>query len=120
MHVVLGDMIATFTNKGTPMAKAAVNASIDLKIEEAGNGYAVALKLGEPHIKFTVLDDIANTTLLSDEDLAKAAEVCLGAQIDHISALLVNIPLPSLAGLQMRNLSVGSDDGYVMVKGTFE
>ena len=33
---------------------------------------------------------------------------------------LVSIPLPEVAGLQMRNLSVGSDDGYVMVKGQFE
>jgi len=57
---------------------------------------------------------------MDDADLAKASEACLNAQIEHISKLLVNIPLPSVAGLQMRNLTVGSDNGYVMVKGTFE
>jgi hypothetical protein len=120
MKVMLGDMIATFTSQGIPVAKAAINARIDLKIEEAGNGYAVALKLGTPQIKFTVLDDIENISRLTDGDLAKASEACLNSQIEHISKLLVNIPLPSIAGLQMRNLSVGSDNGYVMVNGTFE
>ena len=120
MKVILGDMIATYTSRGIPVAKAAINAKIDLKIESAGNGYAVALTLGKPEIKFTVLDDIENITRMDDADLAKASEACLNAQIEHISKLLVNIPLPSVAGLQMRNLTVGSDNGYVMVKGTFE
>lgn len=120
LKVILGDMIATYTSNGTPVAKAAINAKIDLKLEEAGNGYAVGLKLGEPVIKFNILDDIENVTRLSDADLEAVSEVCLKAQIEHISALLVNIPIPSLAGLQMRNLSVGSDNGYVLVKGTFE
>jgi hypothetical protein len=44
----------------------------------------------------------------------------LSAQIASISKLLAGIPLPQVAGLQMRNLSVGADDGYVMVKGQLE
>ena len=120
MHVVLGDMIATFKAKGTPVAKAAVNAKIALEVKPAGNGYAVALELGKPELTFNILDDIANETRLSNDDLETAAAGCIEAQIAHISALLVNIPLPSLAGLQMRNLSVGSDNGFVMVKGNFE
>lgn len=120
MRVVLGDMIATYKQKGVPVAKAAVNAKLDVKITTAGNGYAVALELGKPEIKFNVLDDIANESRLLDSDLEAASAACLEAQIAHLSALLVNIPLPSVAGLQMRNLSVGSDNGYVIVKGTLE
>jgi hypothetical protein len=44
----------------------------------------------------------------------------MAAQLDSISKLLVNIPLPAVAGLQPRNLSIGSDSGYVMIKGQFE
>jgi len=120
MRVVLGDMMATFKQNGVPVAKAAMNVKLDVKITTAGNGYAVALELGKPDIKFNVLDDIANESRLTDEDLAKGSAACLEAQIAHISALLVNIPLPSVAGLQMRNLTVGSDNGYVIVKGTLE
>lgn len=120
MKVILGDMLATFTYQGAPVGKAAINASIDLKIEPANNGYGVAVQLGKPEIHVTVLDDIANATRLEDEDLEKAVEVCLTAQIASISKLLAGIPLPQVAGLQMRNLSVGADDGYVMVKGELE
>lgn len=120
MKVILGDTIATFTNDGTPVAKAAVNASIGLKITSAANGYAAALELGEPVIHVTTLDDIANDTRFADDDLARTVEAGLRGQIASISKLLVNIPLPAVAGLQPRNITVGSDDGYVMVKGQFE
>ena len=120
MKVVLGDMISTFSFQGTPVGKAAINAMIELKIEPANNGYGVAVQLGKPEIHVTVIDDIGNATRLTDEDLGKSVEVCLTAQIASISKLLAGIPLPQVAGLQMRNLSVGSDDGYVMVKGELE
>jgi hypothetical protein len=120
MKVILGDTIVTFMNKGTPVGKAALNASIDLKINTAANGYGVALELGEPVIHVTTLDDIANNTRFEDADLARTVEAGLRGEIDSISKLLVSIPLPAVAGLQMRNLSVGSDDGYVMVKGQLE
>ncbi len=120
MQVILGDTVATFVNSGTPVGKAAINARIALKINTAANGYGVALELGEPVIHVTTLDDIANDTRLSDNDLARTIEAGLRGQIASISKLLVSIPLPAVAGLQMRNLSVGSDDGYVMVQGQFE
>ena len=63
MRLILGDMMATFTMHGTPVAQAAINATIDLKIIAANNGYGVALELGKPDIHVNVLDDIENMTL---------------------------------------------------------
>lgn len=120
MRLVLGDMMTTFTHQGTPVGKAAMNATVALKIEPASNGYAVALNLGAPEIQVDVLDDIANDTRFTDDDLGNVVEACLTSQIASISKLLVAIPLPSVAGLQMRNLSVSSDDGYVVVSGSFD
>lgn len=120
LKVILGDMIATYTDHGTPVAKAAINAAIELKIVPAANGYGVAIELGKPTAKVTVMDDIANATRLTNEDLSLATEGCLQAQIETISKLLVNIPLPAVAGLQMRNMKLDSDDGYVMLKGDIE
>lgn len=120
LKVVLGDTVATFKNEGRPVAKAAVNASIGLKINTAANGYGVALELGEPDLHVNVLGDIANDTRFADDDLARTVEAGLRGQIEFISKLLVSIPLPAVAGLQMRNITVGSDDGYVMVQGQFE
>jgi hypothetical protein len=120
MKVILGDMMATYTDHGTPVAKAAISAAIELKVVPASNGYGVALELGTPVTHVDVLDDVVNTTRLTSADLAKATEVCLAGQITAISKLLTNIPLPAVAGVQMRNMSIGADDGYVMVRGDIE
>ena len=120
MRVMLGDMMVTFTQLGTPVGKAALNAKIDLKIVEASNGYAVAIQLGEPQLTVNVVDDIANATTFADSDLQKIMEACLKAQIEGISKLLVSVPLPTVGGLQMRNFSVGGDNGYVMINGSLE
>ena len=120
MKVVLGDMIATLTDHGTPVAKTAVNVTIELKVVPASNGYGVALELGKPEAHVDVLEDIENRTRMTHADLAKAMDVCLEAQVTAISKLLTNIPLPAVAGLQMRNMSVAADDGYVMLKGDID
>ena len=120
MKVVIGDMMVTFSDRGTPVAKAAMNATIDLKVVPASNGYGVAVELGTPVTHVDVLDDIANVTQMSNADLAKATEDGLGAQINAISKLLVAIPVPSVAGVQMRNVSLGADDGYVMLTGDID
>lgn len=120
MKVILGDTTATFLSHGTPVGKAAVCASIALKISPASNGYGVSLELGEPVIHVTTLDDIANATRFEDDDLARTVEAGLRGQIASISKLLVGIPLPSVAGLTLRNLSVGADAGYVMIQGQLE
>jgi hypothetical protein len=120
MRLFLPDMAATFTFKGTPVANAAINAKVDLKIGPVNNGYGVALQLGTPEINIDVLDDIENATHFTNEDLSKAVNIGIEAQISSMSALLGSIPLPSVAGLQMRNLSIASDSGYVLMKGTLD
>jgi hypothetical protein len=119
LRLVLGDLIATFTSHGTPVAKAAINARVDLKVSPV-NGAGVALQLGTPEIHINVLDDIANVTGFSDTELANASTAVLGAQIDSVSKLLVAIPLPTIAGLMVRDVSIASDNGYVMVQGQFQ
>jgi len=120
MRLVLPDMMMTFTNAGTPVAKAALNASVELKIAPVNNGYGVAIQLGTPTINIDILDDIPNLTHLTNDDLSQAVELGMNGQIAQISALLGGIPLPSMAGLQMTDLSVGGTDGYVMIAGALK
>ncbi|MEO6776079.1 MAG: hypothetical protein ABI467_24165 [Kofleriaceae bacterium] len=120
MRLVLPDMVATFTTAGTPVAKAAINATVDLQIQPANNGYGVAIQLGTPTIYVDVLPDIANETHYTNDDLATSVQLGLDNQIASITALLAGIPLPSMAGLQIKDLSVTGADGYVMVKGALQ
>src|SRR4029078_8305818 len=106
-----------FVSRGTQRGKAAINAKVELKISPGPGGGSVALQLGTPEIHVDTLDDVPNTTGLKGQDLASATAAGLGAQIDAISKLLAAIPVPSIAGLSFRNLSLSGDDGYVLVSG---
>lgn len=121
MRLILPDMVSTFTLQGRPVAKAAINATVELKITPSQSGYGIAIQLGEPVIKADTLEDIPNETMLTDDDLATAVELCLNSQIATVGALLGAIPLPAMpGGLTMKDMSITSDDGYVMMKGTLE
>ena len=121
MRLFLPDMMATFMLQGVPVGKAAINAKVDLKIVPAsGNDYAVAIQLGKPTIEVDVLGDIQNKTEFTNDDLSTAVKLSLDSQITTISALLGSIPLPQMAGLQMKDLSITAQSGYVMMKGTLQ
>ena len=120
MRLFLGDMKMTFTLAGQPVGEAMLNAKVDLAIATANNGFGVAVQLGTPDINVDVVTDVANATHLSDDDLSSAVKLSLGSQIASVSALLGAIPLPSVAGLQMTNVSVVADDGYMMVQATLK
>lgn len=120
MRLVLPDMMATFTSGGTPVAKAAINATVDLQIQPANGGFGVGIVLGAPTINVDVLPDISNETHYTNEDLETSVKIGLDSQIASISALLGGIPLPAMAGIQMKDMSVTGADGYVMVKGALQ
>jgi hypothetical protein len=120
MVLVLPDRMQTFSYMGTPVAKAAINATVELAVAPSNNGYGVALQLGTPTIDVDVLPDFQNETRFSASDLSTAVKISLDSQIASVSALLGSIPLPAMAGLQMTNLSVDSDAGYVLMSGTID
>lgn len=120
LRLVLGDMMATYTSHGTPVARAAISAKLDLKISPLINGTSVGVQLGKPELHVDVLDDIDNATGIGGDSLSRATTACLDAQIDALSKLLGAIPVPSVAGLQVNNLSISSDAGYVLLQGQFQ
>ncbi|HEY0191167.1 MAG TPA: hypothetical protein VGC42_08605 [Kofleriaceae bacterium] len=119
LRLFLGDMQATFMKGTTAVGQAAINARVDLQVSPAANGNSVALTLGTPEIHINVVDGVANQTGLDDKQLANATSAVLQGQIAQIATLLTAVPLPAVAGLSVSNLSVGSDSGYVMIKGAF-
>jgi hypothetical protein len=117
MRLVIGDMTATFTKKGATLVKAAINAQVDLKIVPAAKAQEVALQFGHVDLWVDVLDDTHNTTGATGDDLSGATSIGVGIQLDSLSKLLITLPVPSVAGIQLENLSIGADSGYVMMTG---
>jgi hypothetical protein len=61
-----------------------------------------------------VLDDTPDPGVTGD-DLAGASSTGIGIQLDSLRQLLITLPIPSVAGIQLEQLSIGADSGYVMM-----
>ncbi|HEY4238863.1 MAG TPA: hypothetical protein VGM88_03575 [Kofleriaceae bacterium] len=120
LRLVLCDMIATYLSNGTPIGKAAINATVALQVGHSINGSAAVLTLGTPVISVNVMDDIPNETGLDDADLGTLTGIQLQGQIHTMTALLGLIPIPSIESLSVQNIDIGSDQGYVMMTGTIQ
>jgi hypothetical protein len=117
MRLVLGDMIARFSQHGAPVVEAAINAQIELKFAPADDPHRVALQFGSISLRINLIDGAPNPGDVTDDDLAAAASAGIGIQLDSLSELLIELPVPSVAGIQLEQLSIGADSGYVMVSG---
>ena len=117
LRLVIGDMIATFSSHGKTVVKAAINAQVDLKIAPADNAREVALQFGTVDLRVNLLDDAGNPDGVSGDDLSSATTAGIGIQLDSLKQLLITLPIPSIAGIQLEHLAIGADSGYIMVSG---
>jgi hypothetical protein len=117
LRLVIGDLIATFSSQGKTVVKAAINAQVDLQIAPADNAREVALQFGAVDLQINLLDDPANPDGLGGADLSAATSAGVAVQLDSLKQLLITLPVPSIAGIQLEHVSIGADNGYVMVSG---
>jgi aspartate kinase len=62
-------------------------------------------------------DDAPGTAGVSGDDLFGATSDGIAIQLDSLSQLLITVPVPSVAGIQLEHLSIGADCGYVVMSG---
>jgi hypothetical protein len=97
MRLVIGDLVATFSKKGDTVAKAAINAQVDLKIVPGPSAREVALQFGALDVQVNLLDDAPASSGVTGDDLSSASTKGIGIQLEQ--------------------LSIGADSGYVMMSG---
>ncbi len=117
LRLVLGDMVATFTDHGQPVVSAAINAQVDLAILPGDNAQQIALKFGKVDLFVNLLSDPANPGAGAGLDLSGPAAQGIGVQLDSLSQFLVTVPVPSVAGVSLDTLSLRGDSGYVVAAG---
>jgi hypothetical protein len=118
LELVIGDMMVTLVAQGVDEAKLAFNVSIKLKLE--GEGNYIHLGLEEPEIVIDTTDEIPNITNLSDDDLETIHQAVIGSMMDQMLPLIGTIPIPTLAGVQLVDVDVNGQNGYVTVTGAIE
>jgi hypothetical protein len=115
LRLVLGDMVASFSDNGKELIRAAVNAQVDLQVLRGTEAQEIALQFGKVRLFVNVLDTMNDGEV--DEDLSGAAAAGISLQLDSLSQFLVKVPVPSVAGVSLDNLALRADSGYVMVSG---
>jgi hypothetical protein len=116
LRLVLGDMVATFTDQGKPLISAAINAQVDLEVQRGTKPEEIALQFGKVRAFVNILDPASDDPLGGD-DLTGAATAGIGLQLDSLNKFLIRVPVPAVAGVSLDNLSLRADSGYVMVSG---
>lgn len=115
LRLILPDMLVTFLERGTPVARAAVNAEIPVAIKPAAGGSAVQVDLGTPAVAIDTLEDGSGLPIAASSE--KGTVITLGAagQKGTIAEMLKSIPLPKLGGVTLSDVSVTGANGYVLV-----
>lgn len=116
MRLVLGDMVANFTDNGSTFISAAVNAQVDVQVVRGATPDEVGIKFGEVKLWVNVFNDHGETEALTGE-LAAAASKGIGVQLDSLNAFMLKLPVPTVAGRSLENLSLRTDSGYVLIAG---
>jgi hypothetical protein len=118
LEMVIGDMMVTLVAQGVEEAKLAFNVKIAMKLD--GEGNYIRLGLEEPEIVIDTTDEIPNTTNLSDDDLETIHQAVIASMMDQMLPLIGTIPIPTLAGVQLVDVDVNGQNGYVTVTGAIE
>jgi hypothetical protein len=118
LRLVLGDMIASFSDDGKEIIRAAVNAQVDLQVQRGNEAKEIALQFGKVRLFVNVLDTMNSNEDGGDlSDLSGAAAAGIGLQLESLTQFLIKLPLPSVAGVSLDNLALRADNGYVLASG---
>ena len=109
-------MVASFKDQGKTLINAAINAQVDLEVLRGTKPEEIALQFGKVHLFVNVLDPTAEDPL-GNEDLSGAASAGINLQLDSLKKVLIKVPVPSVAGVTLDNLSLRADSGYVVASG---
>ena len=116
LRLVIGDMIATFSDKGKNR-DAAINAQVDVTVLRGNSPEAIALKFGTAKVFVNVLDDPNNPGEMGSEDVTGAAGAGIGVQLDSLSQFMINVPVPTVEGVKLDSLELHGDAGYLVASG---
>lgn len=116
--LTIGDLMATFKNGGSIVTNVAINAQVDLRVSSNADG-SLHFDVGNPTTYVDVLDDasVDGANQLSNADFEAITSFALSRVIAVGSGSLAAVPLPSVGGVSLQNLTVAEQTGYLVVDG---
>ncbi len=118
--LTIGDLLGSFQNNGDVVTSVAINAQVDLKVTSDATG-AMKLDVGTPTVYVDVDDTgVDGANELSNEQFQEILSFALSRVIAVGSGSVGAIPLPSVGGVSVTNLTIGEQTGYVLVQGAVQ
>jgi hypothetical protein len=115
--LTVGDLIASFKNGGQVVTKVAINAQVDLQVVNGPTG-GIRFDVGTPTTYVDVLDQgVEGANQLSNAEFEQITSFALSRVIAVGSGAVGAIPLPSVGGVSVQNLTIGEQTGYLVVDG---
>lgn len=115
--LTVGDLMATFKLNGEAVTKIAISAEVGVKVKTDPNG-ALRLDVGDPTV-FVDVDSngVMGANELSNADFEQITSFALGRVIAVGSGSVGAVPLPSVGGVSLADVSVNEKFGYIVVNG---
>lgn len=120
LKLTIGDLMATFRNGEIVATEIAINAEVDLKVITGTDG-ALRFDVGQPTTYVDVLDEgVSGANQLSNAQFEAISSFALSRIVAVGSGSVGAIPLPSVGGVAVSNLSIGEQAGYLVVAGEIQ
>lgn len=120
LKVVIGDMMAKFTdNESALVTAASINGDVRLKVESTATG-ELRLAVDNPNITVDVLDSVEGvegTNALSNDQFEAIVSFGLSRGVAVAAGTLGTIPLPAFGGVKVENVKAEAKGGFVMLTG---
>jgi Glucodextranase, domain B len=113
IHILAGDMTMTFKQGETEVGHVALNIATAISAEASGFG-GVKLIVDRPEVYADVID---NATGYVDDDQEEMIKLVVDHQVELFSLLFGNIPLPAIAGVQMKDMKLEAGEGFIKISG---
>ena len=115
--LTVGDLVATFRNSDEVVTEVAINAQVDLQVVKGQDG-ALRFDVGTPTTYVDVLDEnVEGANQLSNAQFEAITSFALSRVIAVGSGSVGAIPLPSVGGVSVNNLTIAEQTGYLVVDG---
>jgi hypothetical protein len=121
LRLTIGDLIATFKNGDSVATMVALNAQVELEVVTDAATGVLRLDVGTPDIYVDILDEnIDGANQLSNAQFEAVTSFGLSRIIAFGTGAVGAIPLPSFGGVELKNVKVKQQTGYVVVGGSVE
>jgi hypothetical protein len=120
LRLTIGDLLASFKNGDALATQVAVSAEVDVKVVADASGRP-RLDVGTPTTYVDVIDEhVDGANVLSNAQFEVIASFALSRVIAIGSGAIGAIPLPSLGGVAVTDLTIAEQTGYLVVHGNVQ